>query len=67
MNNLQTRDLRWRYVGITTLTLITVVVVYWYFCWGAPTTDVLPIKRAIWNLVKFVFREENGREEAIYG
>ena len=30
-------------------------------------SDVLPIKRAIWNLVKFVFREENGREEAIYG
>jgi hypothetical protein len=29
--------------------------------------DVLPIKRAIWDLVKFVFREENGREEAIYG
>jgi hypothetical protein len=29
--------------------------------------DVLPIKRASWNLVKFVFREENGREEAVYG
>ena len=28
-------------------------------------SDVLPLKRAIWNLVKFVFREENGREEAI--
>jgi hypothetical protein len=27
--------------------------------------DVLPIKRAIGNLIKFVFREENGHEEAI--
>ena len=29
-------------------------------------TDVLPIKSTSWNLVKFVFREEDGREEAIY-
>jgi hypothetical protein len=29
-------------------------------------SDVPPIKRAIWNLVKFVFREENGREETVY-
>lgn len=26
---------------------------------------VLAVKSAIWNLVKFVFREENGHEEAV--
>ena len=34
---------------------------------GQEACDVLPIKRAIWNLVKFVFPEESGREEAVYG
>ena len=41
MNGWQALDLRWRYAGITALTLITVIVVYWYFCWGAPTTVLL--------------------------
>jgi broad specificity phosphatase PhoE len=34
-------SLRWRYAAIFAVALIAVAVVYWYFCWGTPTTVLL--------------------------
>ncbi|WP_025250166.1 plasmid pRiA4b ORF-3 family protein [Pandoraea pnomenusa] len=35
--------------------------------WGVAQVDLPPINRATGNLVKSVFREEDGHEEALYG
>jgi hypothetical protein len=41
MNGRQTRNLRWRYAGLVAMTLIAVLVAYWYFCWRTSVTVLL--------------------------
>lgn len=41
MNNWKSPDLGWRYIIIVAVTLVAIAGVYWYFCWGIPTTVLL--------------------------
>ena len=41
MTSLQASGLRWRFAVIIAAPLIALASIYWYLCWGAPTTVLL--------------------------